>query len=132
MTSKQTNPTTRVLKGKAVLTVDAVIDVDGSRTYETYPSVKSCIGVYPGDAYAELSHFARSELVVPNQCKRMGIGDRWHIDVVFKLTYVLKTDRDGVADWDVSLEFLKAKTLRKSPWNKRRHGKYTRPITKEM
>lgn len=132
MTSKQTSPTIRTLKGKAVLTVDAALDIDGNRAYETYPSIKSCTGEFPDDAYAELAHFARKETVVPNQCKRMGIGDRWHIDVVFKLTYVPEIDHEGNCDWEVRLEFLKAKTLRKSPWNDKRHGKYTRPITKEM
>lgn len=122
--AQQTIRLPRTLKGKAVLVVDALNDEHGNRTYETDSRLKSCVGDHPEDAYLELHHFGTAERVVPNQCKRMGIGDRWHIDVVYKLTYTPTVDGEGNEDWDVRLVFLKAKTLNKSPWSDKRHKRY--------
>lgn len=115
----------RTLTGKAMLMVDAQVDATtGERLYSTIPSVKSAVGDYPDDAYEELKHFGTNKTVVPNQCRKMGTGDRWRIDVVYRITYEPVINDKGEEDWEVSLEFLKAKTRAKSPWNEKRHAGY--------
>ena len=115
----------RTLTGKAMLMVDAQVGaITGERLYTTIPSVKSAVGDYPDDAYEELKHFGTNKTVVPNQCRKMGTGDRWRIDVVYRITYEPVINDKGEEDWEVSLEFLKAKTRAKSPWNAKRHKPY--------
>lgn len=116
----------RVLTGKAMLVVDCgyTHDPDGGSGYSTRPIIKTAIGDYPDDAYVELAHFGTSQLVIPNQCWRMNVGDRWRVDVVYRLTYEPTVDSEGNEDWEVNLEFIKAKTRSKSPWNKKRHTRY--------
>lgn len=115
----------RTLTGKAMLMVDAQVDATtGERLYTTIPSIKSVVGDHPDDAYEELKHFGTNKTVVPNQCWKMGTGDRWRIDVVYRITYEPVINDKGEEDWEVTLEFLKAKTRTKSPWNEKRHKPY--------
>lgn len=114
----------RKLKGKAVLVIDAVMDIHDQRGYDIESRIKSCSGDHCDDAYLELHHCCTVEKIVPHQCKRMDIGDRWHIDVVFVVNYTPTIDHEGNEDWDVAVAFLKAKTLNKSPWNDKRHARY--------
>ena len=115
----------RTLTGKAMLVVDAQVDeTTGERIYSTVPRVKSCRGDHGDDAFLELKHFGTDKTVVPSQCRRMGDGDRWRIDVVYLISYEPTIDREGNKDWEVNLEFIKAKTRAKSPWQDRLHKRY--------
>lgn len=125
MANGKTQRATRYVEGKALIAVDAVLDIRGERAYDVWPSIQSGRGTYNEDAFLELSNVTRKDdFFPPNQCKRMAIGDRWRLAVKYRITYEPTIDREGNEDWDVIVEFLKAKTLRKSPWRDNKHKRY--------
>lgn len=116
------------IRGKALLVIDAGNDTNGRRTYSTAPFVQSGSGLAESSIAAAVEEFGMLDGHVyeaPGRCKKMKAGDRWRLAVAYEVSYIKRFDPHyGGFEWDVSVSFRKVRTLRKQPWNTKRHERY--------
>lgn len=113
------------IKGKALLVVDAGVNTTGKRTYSVEPFVQSASGAEHEAACQEIMMCDGHVYEPPSQCRKMKPGDRWRLAVSYEVTFTKCYDRySGSYEWDVQVDFLRAKTLKKQPWSDKRHGRY--------
>ena len=116
------------IKGKALLVVDAGHDLSGRRTYTTEPFVQTGSGLTNEGIAAATEEFGMMDghvFDVPGRCKKMKPGDRWRLSIAYEIRYTKRFDPIlDVYEWDTEVFFRKVTTLRKQPWNTKRHERY--------